>query len=179
MKRYIIIVENTGLKPLDRPLLMEKLRHAGFNVVDVRVATNHIEIDLLSDKAPVIDGFRIVETVEVAGTTALDPYTVFREAVELFDSERFWEAHERLEPLWRVSEGRLRKTLHGLILAAAAFVHLQKGDENGFVSIASRAAKELAEGEPSLWRLDTRKVLQHLNEASKKRQIFKLSPLFE
>ncbi|MEM2024495.1 MAG: hypothetical protein QXG69_06890, partial [Candidatus Caldarchaeum sp.] len=77
MKRYIIIVENTGLKPLDRPLLMEKLRQAGFNVVDVRVATNHVEIDLLSDKAPVIDGFRMVETVEVAGTTVSDPYTVF------------------------------------------------------------------------------------------------------
>lgn len=179
LKRYIVIVENTGLKPLDRPLLMEKLRQAGFNVVDVRVATNHVEIDLLSDKAPVIDGFRMVETVEVAGTTVSDPYTVFREAVELFDSERFWEAHERLEPLWRVSQGKLRKALHGVILAAAAFVHLQKGDEKGFVSIASRAVRELAEGERFLWKLDTQKVLQHLKESSKKKQIFKLSPLFE
>lgn len=179
MKRYILIAENSGLKPGDRPMLMEKLRKCGLNVIDVRVATKHVEVDLLAEEAPMIESLRIVESVEVAVTTVSDSYEVFRQAVELFDSERFWEAHEKLESLWRLSQGRVRKTLHGLILIAAAFVHLQKGDENGFVSIMSRAAKEIAQGERFLWSLDTSKVLQQVAETAKSRQPFKLSALFE
>ncbi|MGD0637960.1 MAG: DUF309 domain-containing protein [Nitrososphaerales archaeon] len=60
------------------------------------------------------------------------------EAVSLFNAERFWEAHEVLESLWRVAEGQEKKLLQGLILVCAAFVHLQKGEQSVALGVARR-----------------------------------------
>lgn len=62
-----------------------------------------------------------------------------REAVSLFNAERFWEAHEVLESLWRVAGGDEKKLLQGLILVCAAFVHLQKDECDVAVGVARRA----------------------------------------
>jgi len=62
-----------------------------------------------------------------------------REAVSLFDAERFWEAHEVLESQWRASEGDEKRLLQGLILVCAAFVHHQKGEEEVALGIVRRA----------------------------------------
>jgi hypothetical protein len=62
-----------------------------------------------------------------------------QEWVGLFNSERFWEAHEVLESVWRVAEGDEKKLLQGLILLCAAFVHGQKGEEEVALGILRRA----------------------------------------
>lgn len=61
------------------------------------------------------------------------------EAVVLFNKERFWEAHEVLESVWRVSKGEEKTLLQGLILVCAAFVHEQKGEPDVALSVAKRA----------------------------------------
>jgi hypothetical protein len=61
------------------------------------------------------------------------------EAISLFNAERFWEAHEVLESLWRVAEGDEKLLLQGLILVCAAFVHEQKGEEAVAMGVAKRA----------------------------------------
>ncbi len=60
------------------------------------------------------------------------------EAVALFNAERFWEAHEVLESLWRVEEGDEKRLLQGLILVCAAFVHMQKGEQDVALGVARR-----------------------------------------
>lgn len=67
------------------------------------------------------------------------------EAVRLFDGERFWEAHEVLESVWRVANGEEKKVLQGLILVCAAFVHVQKGEESVAIGVARRALPLLPE----------------------------------
>ncbi|MGA2663764.1 MAG: DUF309 domain-containing protein [Nitrososphaerales archaeon] len=67
-----------------------------------------------------------------------------REAVSLFDAERFWEAHEVLEAQWRASEGDEKRLLQGLILVCAALVHHQKGEEKVALGIVQRALPLLA-----------------------------------
>lgn len=62
-----------------------------------------------------------------------------REAVLLFDGERFWEAHEVIESLWRVAEGQEKTLLQGLILVCAAFVHVQKQEADVALGIARRS----------------------------------------
>ena len=59
------------------------------------------------------------------------------EAVVLFNAERFWEAHEVLESLWRVAEGTEKKLLQGLILVSAAFVHHQKDESKVALGVAA------------------------------------------
>ncbi len=179
MKRFILIVENQSWKPSDRSWIVELIRSSGVNVVDVRVASKHIEIDLLADTVPSIEGFsRVVEIVEVVERKMGNSYEEFMRAVRLFDSERFWEAHEALEPLWKMSKGDEKQALHGLILAAAAFVHLQKGDQKGFRSIIDRAIKRLDMLDIVLWGLNVKKLSKKLVEAAKTRKPFNLSSLF-
>ena len=61
------------------------------------------------------------------------------EAVSLFNGERFWEAHEVLESVWRTSTGDEKRLLQGLILVCAALVHQQKGEDGVAVGVAKRA----------------------------------------
>ena len=66
-----------------------------------------------------------------------------REGVDLFNQERFWEAHEVLEEIWHPATGVDRDTIQGLILTAAALVHYQKDEKSVCVSILGRAKEKL------------------------------------
>jgi hypothetical protein len=71
------------------------------------------------------------------------------QAVFLFNAERFWEAHEVLESLWRVAQGEEKDLLQGLILVCAAFVHLQKGEPEVALGVARRSIPKLAWAGPA------------------------------
>ncbi|MEM0336406.1 MAG: DUF309 domain-containing protein [Candidatus Caldarchaeum sp.] len=144
MKRFLALVRNRGYSPADSRRLIEAFRARGFRVVDVRVATNHVEVDILHEKTPELSGEEVIEILEITEKPVSAPPETVEKAVALFNSERFWEAHETLEPLWRQSKPPEKDVLHGLILTAAAFVHLQKNDVKGFRSILRRALKALS-----------------------------------
>jgi hypothetical protein len=80
------------------------------------------------------------------------------EAVALFNAERYWEAHEVLESLWRVAEGEEKKLLQGLILVCAALVHHQKDEEKVALGITARALKLLSWNEPLYFEIDVRSL---------------------
>jgi len=174
LKRYILIVRNNGYKPADRSTLLNRARASGKAVVDVRVGTNHVEFDLLSDNPPVMEGFELLELVDLDNKPK-DPSKALDEAVKLFDAERFWESHEALEPLWQRSSNIDRRLYHGLLLAAAAFVHLQKDDEKGFESIMRRALGEF-DVDLKRWNgFSVNKIVKNLKESLRRRKPFKLS----
>jgi hypothetical protein len=62
----------------------------------------------------------------------------------LFNAERFWEAHEVLESIWRVAEGNEKSLLQGLILVCAAFVHHQKGNDEVALGVCRRSLPQLS-----------------------------------
>lgn len=84
------------------------------------------------------------------------------EAVELFNAERFWEAHEVLESIWRVSEGGEKALLQGLILVCAAFVHHQKGENSVAVGVARRALPLLDPKKSPYFELDLAEIRERL-----------------
>lgn len=66
-------------------------------------------------------------------------------AVALFESGRFWDAHEALEDAWRVSSGVEKHFLGGVILLAAALhkaraLHSARGGRRNY----AKALKHLA-----------------------------------
>ena len=69
-----------------------------------------------------------------------------KEAISLFDAERFWEAHEVLESLWRIAQGDEKRLLQGLILVCAALVHVQKDEPVVALGVARRALPQLMWG---------------------------------
>jgi uncharacterized protein len=61
----------------------------------------------------------------------------------LFNAERYWEAHEVLEGLWRTMSGADKSFVQGVILVCAALVHHQKGDDGVALGVLRRARKQL------------------------------------
>lgn len=67
----------------------------------------------------------------------------FREGVRLFNTQRFFEAHEALETLWLKVSGDQKTFLHGLIQLAAAFHHHTHNNPAGFHSLLEKGCTKL------------------------------------
>jgi len=64
----------------------------------------------------------------------------YAEFVACFNSGRFYEAHDALEPLWlRVRNREVGHLLKGLIQLAGAFVHVQRGRTGPARALLGRA----------------------------------------
>jgi uncharacterized protein len=61
----------------------------------------------------------------------------------LFNTEKYWGAHEVLESVWKNSYGNEKALLNGLILISAAFVHDEKNESEICISILKRAMVKL------------------------------------
>jgi len=93
---------------------------------------------------------------------------------DLFNREEFWEAHEALEELWRdlkdgvpVRAGAVKAApgdeyfLRGLIVFAAAFVHVQRNNPSGCRQVLEKCVRWLDPFAPTYWGVDVDGVLQH------------------
>lgn len=78
---------------------------------------------------------------------------------ELFNAEEFWEAHEALEEIWK--ETKDDRFLRGLIVFAAAFVHVQRGNASGCRKVLEKCIVWLEPYAPRRWDLDVERVLAH------------------
>lgn len=67
----------------------------------------------------------------------------FQRGVELFNSGEFFHAHELWEDLWLDETEPEKSFLQGLIQAAAAFHHYQRGNLDGAQSLLTSAAVKL------------------------------------
>ena len=72
----------------------------------------------------------------------LDPR--FLKFFDFFNCEKFFEAHEVLELLWREADPKDRLFYQGLIQIAAAFVHVQRGTEKGAQELFKKASQNLS-----------------------------------
>lgn len=54
-----------------------------------------------------------------------------RKGAALFNGGLFFECHEHFEPIWRAAPPGEKAFYHGLILVAAGFYHLEKGNLHG------------------------------------------------
>ena len=70
----------------------------------------------------------------------------FAEAVALFDEERFFEAHEFLEYIWKSDEVPPgdRDFWKGVTQVAVGCVHTQRGNDKGAVTLLERATRYMA-----------------------------------
>jgi hypothetical protein len=71
------------------------------------------------------------------------------QAGELLAARLFFEVHEVLEPAWRCASGRSRELLQGMIQAAVAWYHAERGNRSGATRQASSSRARLAAAPPS------------------------------
>jgi uncharacterized protein len=86
------------------------------------------------DRAGIIPGFQRYNVVMDARIA---------EGIRLFNTQKFFEAHEALEAVWLGAEGDEKMFLHGLIQIAAAFHHHSRGNIQGFRSLLDKGFEKL------------------------------------
>jgi predicted metal-dependent hydrolase len=64
--------------------------------------------------------------------------------IDLFNSGRFFECHEEWEQVWMRSSGERKLFYQGLIQAAVAILHAQRGNLAGARTVYERASMKLA-----------------------------------
>jgi len=71
------------------------------------------------------------------------PHDYFQEGIELFNAGRFFECHEAWEQVWNRSHGDEKVAIQGLIQAAVAILHLERGNREGAQSLYAKARAKL------------------------------------
>jgi predicted metal-dependent hydrolase len=74
----------------------------------------------------------------------------FAEGIRFFNQGNFFEAHELWEQEWKVAEGEEKIFYQGIIQAAAALLHIQRGNYAGAVSVYLKSWAKLARL-PEVW----------------------------
>jgi uncharacterized protein len=88
------------------------------------------------------------------------PESPWRCGLALFNSARFFDAHEALEDAWREAplHGRLRQHFQGIVQLAVAFHHQSTGNYTGARSVLERALRNLHGAEESFPELDLKSL---------------------
>jgi len=84
------------------------------------------------------------------------------EGIRLFNTRRFFEAHEALEAEWLKVHGDEKQLLHGLIQVAAAFHHYTRTNRAGFYSLLEKGWKKLDRLSASAGGIDLAALRQQL-----------------
>ncbi|MGC8608265.1 MAG: DUF309 domain-containing protein [Thermoplasmata archaeon] len=73
-----------------------------------------------------------------------DENDIMNNVAALFSDEKYWEAHEVLESLWKRSKGDEKKFYRGLILLCASMVHYQMLSFDKAIEVFNNAARILS-----------------------------------
>jgi len=125
----------------------------GGDVGNLRVSSSAVELDLLLESKTKLQAatqalenkigpLLTLRELDIPGPQ-MEAGEAIREGIQLFNEERFWESHEALESAWRKASGADKEILQGIILLAAALVHLQKNEIAITLSVMGRAHSKL------------------------------------
>lgn len=148
-----------------------KLVEPEASIRDARISKKYIEFDTSISEG--MDLKTIIARVEAIAPLASYEEIVERHmvkdkaikrAVQLFNDERYWEAHEVLEYVWKNATGIEKEILNGIILVAAAFVHDEKDEPHVCISILRRARKKLDRASGMYHGIDTNRIADMISE---------------
>lgn len=141
------------------------------NIRDARISKKYIEFDTSISED--MDVKTIIARVEAIAPLAnyeeilerhIERDVAIARAVQLFNDERYWEAHEVLESQWKNAIGIEREILNGIILVAAAFVHDEKDESDVCISILRRARKKLDQASGNYYGINTNRIADMVSE---------------
>ena len=150
----MVYLENISYKPHDAQSLLSRARELVSDktviIRDTRVSQRFIEFDISipeNNKIEEITGnlLSIAPLLqrEYISDKKLEKDDAIKHARNLFNTEKYWGAHEVLESVWKNSYGNEKALLNGLILISAAFVHDEKNESEICISILKRAMVKL------------------------------------
>jgi len=141
------------------------------SIRDARISKKYIEFD--TNISEDMDVKTIISRVEAIAPLAdfeeiverhMEKDRAIKRAVQLFNDERYWEAHEVLEYVWKNATGIEKEILNGIILVAAAFVHDQKDEPDVCIAILRRARKKLDSASGNYHGINTNRIADMISE---------------
>jgi uncharacterized protein len=137
------------------------------SIRDARISKKYIEFDTIISNS--MDVKTIISRLEAIAPLAsyerhMEKDRAIARAIQLFNDERYWEAHEVLEYLWKNAKGVEREILNGIILVAAAFVHDEKDEPDVCISILRRARKKLDQAIGNYHGINTNRIADMVSE---------------
>jgi len=178
-KRYMVYLDNNlqnSFSPDQSRTILSKVRKLfdtdkDIIIRDLRIAKKFLEFDISLpeqiDIKYIIEPMKTIspfkELVKVEELADYDKQDLIKKAIILFNEEKYWWAHERLENVWKNSHNEEKKLLNGIILIAAAFVHFQKDENDTCLSILNRAYNKLREFEGNYYGMDIDRINDIVN----------------
>jgi len=101
------------------------------------------------------------------------------EGVRLFNTQKFFEAHEALEVVWLKEHGARKTALQGVIQVAAAFHHRTRRNHAGFRSLLEKGCTKLERFEVEIDGLDLLDLLEQLRPWRERLSRSEIHPLPE
>lgn len=167
MRRLVLVVKHPGFSLEDRPRLLAQLRSLIPRVSNVRIASDHLEVDVVADDlVGVVEAVgkvvgevsEVVDLGELRGRAGGVEDAV-RLYADLFDRERFVEAHEVIDGvIERARDGREALVLKGLALIAGAYAHAQSGRHDLAKRILTDVLDLLNDLQGEFYGIDLRKL---------------------
>ena len=158
----------------DATLILHRVRESiepDVTVRDVRISNKYIVLDasMLESTDPKTIIKRLESIAPLASYNEVRDHNMEKDkaierAVQLFNDERYWEAHEVLEQVWKNATGTEREILNGIILVAAAFVHDEKNEQDICISILQRARKKLDRASRRYYTIDITRLEEKISE---------------
>jgi DNA polymerase III delta prime subunit len=166
--RLIIHTANKGYLPSDREDLLAMLRKY-IDARNIRISSNHIEIEVWSSdlfkvrdvvSSIVGDVFMISSINELENRLKIDdPEKALELFIQLFNEERYWEAHIVLENIWQKNKDPV---IQLLIKIAASHIKIQENKPEYAVKIALECINSLKRGKIGC--IDLEKLKSKLKE---------------
>ena len=86
----------------------------------------------------------------------------FRKGIGLFNEEEFYECHEVLENLWLATQDEHKDLYKGIIQAAVALYHLERGNLSGAKKLYKTSTRYLAKYEPKTLGLNVEQLVRDM-----------------
>ena len=94
---------------------------------------------------------------DFSDTTVL--VSTLAQAIEEFNTHRFFQCHETLEDIWRAEPRPLRQFYKGVIQVAAGFHHLRRNNWKGTVNKLDSGARYLEPFRPRYLGVDVQRLI--------------------
>ncbi len=173
-------LKNNGYLPKNSREIVHRARELCSNLASVRVArvaSKFIELDISVEKekfqtvvdklSPLgkLDNVRHVIEEDIQKDEGI------KDGIFYFNNERFWEAHEAWEGVWKKCSGKEKELVQGIILVAVAFAHSQKNDDQIGIGMLGRAAEKIGDFSGMYNNIDVDKIKSKVVDMQHNKQL--------
>ena len=177
MERYMLHLENNGYLPLNSRELVHRARELcsdiGASIRVARVASKFVEFDVSVEKEKfdsVVEKLSSIGKLDNARHVVeeeIEQEQGIKDGIFYFNNERFWEAHEAWEGVWKKCNGLEKEVIQGIILVAVAFAHSQKNNNSVGLGMFGRALEKIGDFTGMYHNIDVdriRKLITHMRK---------------